>query len=213
MNYCAVIGDLVSSREIAERGQVQARLKKVISQVNSQYDQELAAELMIYAGDEVQGLLHTPAVSYELIQLLKDKLAPIEIVFGVGIGGLTTQLPANPVTWELDGSAYHQARKMLKQAKKRKPSICYSFDQAIIKRTEIGEIINSLLYFIESNQANRTQRQQQVVKLYQQYQSQEVTAQELGVTQVAVSKILNKALYYQVQQAKTSLNHYLKSLA
>ena len=211
MNYCAVIGDLVASREIAKRGQVQTKLKKIINQVNNQYDQQLAAKLMIYAGDEIQGLLYTPAVSYKLIQDVKEKLQPLEIVFGVGVGELTTKLPSHPVTWELDGSAYHQARKMLKQAKKKKPSICYSFDQSIIKRTEVGEIINSLLYFIESNQANRTQRQQQVVQLYQQYQSQELTAQELEVTQVAVSKILNNAVYYQVQQAKTSLDHYLNS--
>ena len=211
MSYCAVIGDLVASKEISDRGQAQARVKEVIAEINNKYKEELAAKLMIYAGDEVQGLLATPAVSYKLVQELKRKLAPLEVAFGLGVGGLTTALPSNPVTWELDGSAYHQARQMIEQAKKKKPTICYSFDQSIVKREGIGALINSLLYFIESNQANRTQRQQQVVKLYQNLQSQEVTAEELGISQVAVSKILNNALYYQVQQAEASLNHYLNN--
>lgn len=211
MNYCAVIADVVNSRLAADRRQVKQEMTTAVNRINSEYQTALTADFMIYAGDEVQGLLATPSVSYKLITDLRSYFSSVQLVFGVGVGEVTTEIPPDPVTWELDGPAYHRAREMIKQAKKKKPSICYSLgpeDDLAVDRA--ADLINSLLYFIESTVQNRTQRQKEVAQLYNEYGSQEKVAAKLGITQPGVSRILSKGFYSEVKQAEGSIRNYLQ---
>ncbi|WP_018248507.1 SatD family protein [Orenia marismortui] len=214
MNYCAIISDVVDSRKLKNRAKAQNKIKTAIKDINQKYKEELAAKFMIYAGDEVQGLLKIPSLSYEIITQLQARLRPIKLAVGVGIGGIATSIPSNPVTWELDGEAYHRARSMLNKAKEKRPSICYSFssNSSYSSYNEVeSDLINSLLYFIESNREYRTKRQKEIVQLYKEYKNQERVADKLGVSQVSISKVLNKALYYEVNKAENSIINYLKN--
>ena len=221
MNYCALIGDIVDSRQIEDRENLKVELKEVIAKINNRYENQLAADFMIYAGDEIQGLLSEPSLSYEIIKEIRDLISPIEIVFGVGIGELSTDLPSQPITWELDGECYHRARNILKEAKNKQPGICYSFGYSDDSKDKMesetvlapaSKLINSLIQFIESNLEHRTKRQKQMVKLYEKYRAQKKVAESLDVTQGAVSKVLNKALYYEIKEAERNIVDYLESI-
>lgn len=205
-SYCAVIGDIVDSRNLNDRGEVTAQLKQAIADINLKYSSYITADFSIYAGDEIQGLLSAPGVSYKLIQELKKYMKPIKLVFGVGVGPLATEISKRPITWELDGKVYHRAREMVNRAKKKKPSICYCLENSV------GDLINSLIYFIESNREFRTKHQQKVVTLYKKYGTQKKVAERLDISQATVSSILNKALFQQVNQAEENINSYLNSL-
>ncbi|MCK8817147.1 SatD family protein [Natroniella sulfidigena] len=202
-DYCAIIADIVNSKKIDRRNDAKDKLEKAIDKINLKYKRELVAKFSIYAGDEVQGLLANPTRSYQLIKDLQKEIAPLELTFGVGVGSISTEIPDEPTTWELDGPAYHRARKMIKQAKKKKPSICYSFEEAV------DDLINSLIYFIQSNKEFRTNRQQKVVSLYKKLNNQKEVAKKLDITQATVSKILAQSLYHQIQKAENSINNYL----
>ena len=211
MNYCALIADMVDSRLINDRNKVRNKVKKVVGKINSDYEEYLTAEFRIYAGDEVQGLLHQPSISYELIKKLNSYFSSVQLVFGVGIGEVTTEISDNPVTWELDGPVYHRAREMIKKAKRKKPSICYSFgpeNHSAVSKAD--KLINSLLYFIESTINNRTKRQKEVVELYNKYTSQQKVAADLEIAQSTVSEILAKAFYSEVEQAEKNISRYLE---
>ncbi len=212
MRYCAIIGDIVNSRKFDDRNKIQNELKENIAEINSRYEDALAARFMIYAGDEIQGLLKVPSLSYQIIKDLKETLSFVDLVFGAGIGGLSTDIPPDAVTWELDGEAYHLARNIFEKTREKRRNIGYSFsgDREGAGVSPECKLINSLLYFIHSNESYRTSRQKKIVELYEEYENQTKVADILGISQGAVSKTLNKALYYEIKEAEESIVNYLK---
>jgi hypothetical protein len=124
MIYCAIIGDIVKSKEIKNRQEIQDRFKRVIEEINNEYSEFIASKFTVTLGDEFQGLLYTPHISYHLIKDINKKMNPIGLVFGVGIGTMDTYFNKE-LSIGADGPAYHYARKMVGRAKKRKPSVCF----------------------------------------------------------------------------------------
>ena len=55
--YVAIIGDIIDSKKIKNRNEVQQKLKHVLSKINQSYDDIIAANFIISLGDEFQGLL------------------------------------------------------------------------------------------------------------------------------------------------------------
>src|SRR5690554_3059199 len=131
MIYSAITGDIVNSRKHENRSQLIKNLKKAVKKINNQYQDVLAAHFVIYSGDELQGLLKDPAYSYLIIREIQKMMYPVELHFGVGIGELSTSVPANldnAYTGELDGQAYYWAREMLNQAKISKQNVFFHFN-------------------------------------------------------------------------------------
>jgi hypothetical protein len=140
--YAALIGDLVSSRDQADRSEVQAALGVMVRELNSELGAEdLAAPLVQTAGDEVQALLRRPSRVVYVVQELTDRLAGSgfapgeapsqEIAFGVGWGGVTTASPpAAPAQAEtpalIDGPCFHHARAALEEARRQRSWVRFS---------------------------------------------------------------------------------------
>jgi hypothetical protein len=121
----ALIGDLVGSRRQADRARQQTALLEAVEQINRGLASgELAAALRVTAGDEVQVLLWEPAAAVEVIRGLSDVLHPEAIVFGLGLGSLSTHPSLRPPERVpdvalADGSCLHRARAALERAKGR----------------------------------------------------------------------------------------------
>jgi hypothetical protein len=120
----ALIGDLVASRDLQDRGQVQRSLAGLLEDLNREaQDGTLAAPLRITAGDEIQALLWRPAYAMPIVQRLTDGLLPVRLVFGLGRGELSTPTGLAPPrrapdVAELDGPCFHRAREALALAKR-----------------------------------------------------------------------------------------------
>ena len=56
--YFAIIGDIIASKTISNRSEVQNHLKRILDQVNEEYKSNIASRFSITLGDEFQGLLH-----------------------------------------------------------------------------------------------------------------------------------------------------------
>ena len=63
--YCAIIGDIIGSKALADRAGVQAKLQETLTQVNGRYEKALASDCTITLGDEFQALLVTPVPAFE----------------------------------------------------------------------------------------------------------------------------------------------------
>lgn len=201
--YCAIIGDIVSSRKYENRQQLQEKFDQAINQINIEYNDYIASNFTITLGDEFQGLLSTPHLSYEIIKKIRELLSPVKLVFGVGIGDMATNFNKE-ISIGSDGPVYHRARKMLIKAKKNDPTIQY------LSEYEEDKLINGLLHFIESCTQKRTKRQKEVIKLYNRYKSQYKVADMLDINQSAVSRILKDGLYYEVSNAEEIIVEFLK---
>ena len=204
MVYCAIIGDIVNSKKILNRQEIQDLFYSVLKEINMEFDNNIASDFTITLGDEFQGLISKPSLSYEIIKKIKQKMSPVELVFGVGIGEMNTRIQ-RAISIGSDGPAYHYARNMVEKAKKKRPSIRY------YSGTTSDELINGLLYFTESCINSRTAKQVEAVKLYDELKSQKEVAKRLNKSQGAISGILFNAFYYEVANAEEEIRLFLKS--
>ncbi len=112
--YYAVIGDLIRSKSIQDRGKAQDVLEEVIASINARYHNDLASKFTITLGDEFQGVLKHPAHLFQLLDDLEIQLMDYPCRFGIGCGTIATRL--NPeISLGADGEAYWRARQALNE--------------------------------------------------------------------------------------------------
>lgn len=213
--YCAIIGDIVKSRELDERREIQYKLESVLSTINEKYKECIAAKFTITLGDEFQGLLKNPENLLNVIDYIKIKLGPIRLRFGVGIGEMSTEI--KEIAIGSDGSAYHVAREALNDVKDS--SVKYSQPErdilvyAMTSETNSYEklaLINSILstcYFIEKKWSNKQ------IEIISHLMNSNLTQRELAtmfnVTQPSITRRIENSGFYTYKEAKETANNYL----
>jgi len=205
MFYCAIIGDIIGSRKLEDRQDVQKKFLAVAEEANRLYEPDIASPFTVTIGDEFQVLLKCSHITPKIIDHVKREMAPVGLVFGVGVGKILTDINSK-LAIGMDGPAFHFARKAIEQAKKKKPKIIYKSDFA-----GMG-IIDSLNYFIESCTERRTKRQKQVLEYVSQNFTQEAIADRLGIKQQSVSDIINLSYLSEVEDAKRTISLYLHDI-
>lgn len=112
MQYYAIIGDIKRSKKIENRCEIQEKLKKILDNVNSIYNNDISAKFLITLGDEFQGLLEITAPILEIIKYIQREIYPIKLRFGVGIGNVSP-LINHEAAIGADGPAFYAAREMI----------------------------------------------------------------------------------------------------
>lgn len=210
--YTVIIGDIIKSKEIKDRNKVQNNLKQTLNKVNELYGEDgIASQFIITLGDEFQGLLVKPDISIEVIRLIEQEMYPIKIRFGIGIGSISTNINRFKSN-EVDGSAYHRARKMIDRienvSNRSKTNIMVLSDD---EETEIDQLINSNLSLIFAIKEDWSKRQFEYVVAYRNNkESQEKIAEQMNVTQSSVSKSLKLSKYYVIEQVEHTIKEVLK---
>lgn len=204
MMYCAIIGDIVGSKKIENRQEIQDKFNEVLSNANQIYNDSIASRFTITLGDEFQGLLNKPSVCIEIIEFIREKMYPVQLVFGIGVGQMETRF-SKETSIGSDGPAYWYARKMVEKAKNKKPSICF------FSNSHHDLLINSLLLISESSINSQTKKQKEMITLYREHRSQYKVAELLHITQSSVSSTLKKSLYHEIEDTKDSIKEFLKS--
>jgi len=200
--YCAIIGDIIRSRDLVERKPVQEKFQKGIKKINEEFKSEIVSQFLITLGDEFQGVLLHPEKSVDLIDRFEELIHPVNFVYGVGIGEITTKI--YKFALGMDGSAFHRARSALEQAKKGPQRTFYLTENA-----ELDEIVNTLLFLIQELKKHWTPRQFEVVSLYQKIGSQKKVAEQLQIVPSVVSETLISAHAVPIFQAKEVLKKLL----
>ena len=157
MAYFVLIGDLVASRELDNRAEVQSRFQDAIAFLNRTVGDQLTAPLGLTAGDEVQGVTRRPQVFVDIITHTSESLAPVEVSWGVGFGDLATSL-ADDVAG-LDGPCFHRAREAVDLAKKRSSVLAVRG----IEEPD-GKLLSAIMNLIGSVRSAWTERQLEVVR-------------------------------------------------
>lgn len=115
-NYLAVVADVVGSRQVADRGDLQARLRQALDQVNERFAGVVASRFVLTLGDEFQGLLRGPDGLHRMLGLLRASAHPVELRFGLGLGRLDTPLQRQALG--MDGPCFHHARAAVERAER-----------------------------------------------------------------------------------------------
>lgn len=118
MKYVAVIGDIVDSRAVAKREEVQARFQQTCKSISSQRKSYgIVTPLMVTLGDEFQCVLGGAGGLWAMIGQLETDMHPLRFRFSIGVGEITTDI--NPKSsLGMDGPAFHNARKGINDLRK-----------------------------------------------------------------------------------------------
>lgn len=205
MDYFAIIGDLVRSREMADRAAVQLRFRRAVEEVNHTVGDHLAVPLKVTAGDEVQAVTDHPEALVDVMVALSDALVPEGLAWGWGYGELTTDL-GDDVSL-LDGPCLHRAREAVEAAKKRS-----SWLEISGMSEPSGQVLSALMNLIGSIRSGWTERQAEVVRVSR-GRLQIETAERLGVDPSTVSRTLSAAHASRVVAGEEAARALLRSLA
>ena len=107
--YLALIADVIDSKMVQERFDLQKQLEKTLQTMNELFGEFIASNFTLTLGDEFQGLLKVDAPVFQIIDTLRSELTPTQLRFGIGLGEIVTAIdPLQSIG--ADGPAYWNAR-------------------------------------------------------------------------------------------------------
>lgn len=213
--YIAIIGDMVKSRQLDNRTEVQERLKKVLSDVNNRYEEEIAACFAITLGDEFQGLLKCSDHLIAIIDEIKVAMYPVMFRFGIGFGAITTEIDRGAAIGA-DGPAFYAARDAIQEVAASIAKNEQAAKDVIIQCDQSAQsyvaIINATLatsYYIE---CQWTDKQREITRLLSLNPSlsQKALAIELGISQSSIQRRIQSSGYYTYAYAKEESVKFIK---
>jgi len=191
--YVAVIGDLISSRDLPDRRAVQRRLQRTLRRLNREWESGIAASFLITLGDEFQGLLTEPAAIDRMLAGIRRDLHPVEVRFGIGIGRLATRLEKEAIG--MDGPCFHRARAALERAESRASIVEVEAETNAAAFRIYGALSSAL-------RRQWSERQRQVFDLAATGLSGRAVAKKLKIQPSAVSQHLTAAEAHAVLEAQ-----------
>ncbi len=206
--FHVLLGDVVSSRKIGDREKFQRKLSDTCKKINSMYAESIYADFKILKGlDEIGGVLSTMVTIHEIITTILDRLHPESVRFVLALDYVDTALETLDVA-RMDGPAFHKASGMMARLKKTKMMFDLSVDDEVIDAAVAGQI-NSILLL----KRNWSPKQHQVVREYERTKNQCEAAKNLGITQQAVSKTLNRSKWKEIRNIEEKLERLLHGYA
>ena len=226
--YGVAIFDLVGSRKVTARNQLQLHLKDNINKFNRQFGSILAVPAGITLGDEWQVLTHEPTKLYHIVETFQQMFWPhnIDLYTGIGIGPVSTILDKDIRT--MDGPCFHHARQAVEIAKrqnhnritsKRNKVFFFtdhsnpgSFAQEIAASREssaayhslsvsIPELINVIIENNEVLKSKMTANQKEIYLQYLQYGSYRKIVEKTEKKSISnISDRLNQAEIFTIQR-------------
>jgi len=201
-----LLGDVVQSRRISDREDFQDRVEETCKKINTQYAEDVYADFKILKGiDEIGSVLSDVSNAYGIIATILEDLYPTSMRFVLVFDYIDTALKTRNIT-KMDGSAFHRASDMLHRLKSSKLIFDMSIGDTTIDTAIVGQVNLILLL-----KRNWSARQRQVVREYERTKNQSVVAESLGITQQAVSKILNRSMWKEIKVIEENLSLVLRN--
>ena len=213
--FIAVIGDIVDSKKLQSRKDIQEKIKLLLSDINKEYSEDITSKFMVTLGDEFQGLLHTGTHAIEIIERIEREMFPVKIRFGIGVGAITTDIDPN-LPLGADGPAYYNARKMIDELKlyekknmESKPNVKIELEN----NAGISELINVIFSLNTALKSKWTARQREIINTYINCgRTQSDVAAKLGINQSTVQRILSGSNFYTYQQSIDKITQVLSNI-
>ncbi len=216
--YYAIIGDIVDSKKIKNRLEMQEKLKEFLNKINNDYDDSIASKFIITLGDEFQGLLENPVKMFEIINKIELYMKPIKFRFGIGVGNILTNIDEK-MSIGSDGPVWWNARNMISELKYLKKGVKQISNIKIsgIKNQNVLDLININLCLCHSIKNNWTNEQRKVIEhIVLQYGLsdnfvQKHIALELGMSPENLNKKLKLSLYYDYVYSQKTIAKILET--
>lgn len=182
--FIVAIGDVISSRKVEKRQDLQHKLLDVFDDLNTPgYENHLISPYTITLGDEFQAVYEkADCLLLDSISIL-EKTYPQKIRFSFGIGKISTDTNRKQ-SIGMDGNAFHYAREGILNLKGQRGK--YKFNISGLEDTEQEKLFNNTLY-IFSNLLDQWNRNRYfILRSTMQGKAVKEIAKELNLTETAV---------------------------
>ena len=204
-NVVVVIGDIVRSKRMRDRAAVQRKLKEVLKEINRVHKGLIEADFMLTGGDSFEGVVKGISAGYSIFKEIERRLGPIEVRGSIGAGEIETDWSESVV--EMDGPAFHRARRGLSQGKSIKSDL-----QIITGDERFDDMINNVLALLRAVESKWTEHQREVIEYIASHEglSQAEIARRFKVTQPAIAKVLSATRWRAVKRSRKFLEERLR---
>ena len=218
MMYIALIGDIIESKKIQDRAQVQQQLLRLMKKLNWQYQDYLISPFTVTTGDEFQALFSPNSYMFQIIDQLSVAFSPYEIRFGIGVGEMVTEINKEQSIGS-DGPAYWLAREAINHIHD-KNDYGINHISVFLADEEVTWTVNAMLAACSFIQSKWTEVQYDVLKqlltenIYDETFSHKEIARLLGITPSAFNKrIKASGLKIYLRNKRVAMNQILKEIA
>ena len=195
--YLALIADVIDSKMVQERFDLQKQLEKTLQTMNELFGEFLASSFTLTLGDEFQALLKVDAPVFQMIDTLRSLLTPTQLRFGIGLGEIVTDIdPLQSIG--ADGPAYWNARAAINLVHQKND---YGNTQIYFScgKEKQDFFVNSLIASGEAIRSGWRGSQEEILLdllkrcVYSENFSQQDLAQSLAINPSALSKRLKSS--------------------
>ena len=197
MSIVVITCDLIQSKDLLKRSEIQEKLKETIRLVNKEYSKDILCPFIIIWGDSFQGALKSLKRFYEIIETFEEKISTI-FRCGIGIGRISTKISST--TLEMDGQAFHRSKNALKIAEKNHWRIYIQSGNEIF-----NDMMNTIFILLYDIKTNWTDRQRGIIKLRRKGLTYEKIGAKKGISKQSVHKILKAAHWQSASIALSTL--------
>jgi hypothetical protein len=202
-----LLGDVVASRQVDDREAFGERLADACAAVTDAHSDAFDAPLEPLKGvDEVGGVLTDPGVLYDVLDGLRERLHPQELRVAVATGDVDVGVDTGEVS-RMDGPAFHRADELLAGLADSPLRVAFDLGEPGLEDALADEV--NLLFL---QKARWTDHQRRVVAAYRDAGSQAAVADDLGVSQAAVSQALTRANWPALREIETRLRRTLRAV-
>lgn len=195
--YLALIADVIDSKMVQERLDLQKQVEKTLQKMNELFGDYLASRFTLTLGDEFQALLEVDAPVFQIIDTLRLELNPTQLRFGIGLGEIVTAIdPLQSVG--ADGPAYWNARAAINFVHQKND---YGNTQIYFSSGKENKdfFVNALIASGEAIRSSWRDSQEEILlnllkrSVYSESFSQQDLAQSLAINPSALSKRLKSS--------------------
>lgn len=195
--YLALIADVIDSKMVQERLDLQKQVEKTLQKMNELFGDYLASRFTLTLGDEFQALLKVDAPVFQIIDTLRSELTPTQLRFGIGLGEIVTAIdPLQSVG--ADGPAYWNARAAINFVHQKND---YGNTQIYFSSGKENQdfFVNALIASGEAIRSGWRDSQEEILlnllkrSVYSESFSQQDLAQSLAINPSALSKRLKSS--------------------
>ena len=215
--YLALIADVIDSKMVEERFDLQKQLEKTLQTMNELFGEFLASSFTLTLGDEFQGLLKVDAPVFQIIDTLRSELTPTQLRFGIGLGEIVTDIdPLQSIG--ADGPAYWNARAAINLVHQKND---YGNTQIYFSSGKEKQdfFVNALIASGEAIRSGWRGSQEEILLdllkrcVYSENFSQQDLAQSLEINPSALSKRLKSSSIRVYLRGRTAALASIQSLA
>ena len=195
--YLALIADVIDSKMVQERLDLQKQVEKTLQKMNELFGDYLVSRFTLTLGDEFQALLEVDAPVFQIIDTLRLELNPTQLRFGIGLGEIVTAIdPLQSVG--ADGPAYWNARAAINFVHQKND---YGNTQIYFSSGKENQdfFVNALIASGEAIRSSWRDSQEEILlnllkrSVYSESFSQQDLAQSLAINPSALSKRLKSS--------------------